>query len=322
MKKRQAELFYYEIGTLLQTGFPLYQALDMMQPKLKRDALALKSQLSSGRSLFESISTLGGVDRQDAEILRLAEETGRLADSFLELHDMHRKDRELRQKLASFAVYPVLMLLLISVYLLFALFFMVPMMADLLRSLDVNDGFLFTLDHLRLFLLDHAVPCGGALLSLVLLSGWLFRRNHWGLWLVLGRRCRLYREVKAVDRITKLLKGGRSILDVLELAGEMEGIDPNLIKSQLLAGETLSKSLSAGGFSKELTALTRIHEEGGDLTGGFELFLKTSRNTISHTLEQRIRLLEPLSMVLIGAVVGVTVISIMGPLMDAFGKIR
>lgn len=322
MKKRQAERFYYEIGTLLATGFPLYQALDLMGARLAKEADKVKSTLSRGQTLSESIFALGGVEAQDVQILRLAEETGRLPSAFLELAEMHRTNRELSQKLLSFAVYPILMLVLVFGYLIFALFFMVPMMAELLQSLDVREGLLFALDGLRRFLLVQWAPCTVAFILTLSLLAWLFRRYHWGLWLVLGRRCRLYREVAAVERLTRLLKGGRNILDVLDLAGEMEGIDRARIRAELLSGEPLSKGLSVGGFSKELTALTRLHEEGGDLTGGFELYLKTSRAAIAHTLEQRIRLLEPVSLVLVGAVVGLTVVSIMGPLMDAFGRIQ
>lgn len=322
MKKKQTERFYYELGTLLETGFPIFLALDMMEKPFVAEAAKLKAHLSQGESLFDSITAIAGIELPDAEVLRLAEETGRLSQAFLELHDMHRKGRELRQKLISFAVYPVVMLVLITAYLGFALFFMVPMMSDLLRSLDVQEGFLFKLDDFRRFLVDHyGVVMILVLLVLAALSYYLKKKNG-ALRFILGRRYRLYLEVASVDRMTKLLKGGRSILEVLEIAGDLSGIDRKLIKEKLMAGESLSQSFSQGGFSRELTNLTRIHEESGNLLSGFELFLKSSRNIINSTMEQRIKLLEPLSMILIGSVVGTTVVSIMGPLMDAFGKIR
>lgn len=322
MKKRQAEKFYYQLGTLLDTGFPLMQAFDFLEEPYKEDAAKLKMQLNQGISLYDGMNSIAGIEDGDAQVLRLAEETGRLADAFLELYEMHRKNRELRQKLISFAIYPLVMLVLITVYLFFALFFMVPMMADLLASLQVTEGFLFTLNHLRIYILNHwqVFLLAGSLFIFV--AGSLFRRYHGALRLVLGKHYRLYLEVLAVDRMTKLLKGGQGILDVLDLTGTMTLFDPERIKQQLMLGETLSNSLSMGGFSKELTSLTKIHEEGGNLVNGFELYLKNSRNTIQATMESRIKLLEPLSMVAIGAVVGVTVISIMGPLMDAFGRIQ
>ena len=322
MKKKQAERFFYELGTLLETGFPIFLALDMMEKPFRRDAEQLKTKLTQGQSLFDSMMTIPGIDQADAEVLRLAEETGRLSQAFLELHEMHRRGRELRQKLTSFAVYPILMLVLITAYLCFALFFMVPMMADLLKSLDVQEGFLFKLDDFRGFICANYPPviAGGGLV--IGASFYLMKKKNGALRLILGRRYRLYREVIAVDRMSKLLKGGRSILEVLDIAGDLSGIDQTVIREKLMAGESLSQSFSCGGFSKELTNLTRIHEEGGNLLSGFELFLKTSRNVINSTMEQRIKLLEPLSMVIIGAVVGTTVVSIMGPLMDAFGKIR
>ncbi len=322
MKNSQAERFFYELGTLMETGFPVFTALDMMEKPYKTDAVMLKENLIKGQSLYDSMLVIPGIEPADAEVLRLAEETGRLSEAFLELHEMHRKSRELRQKLLSFAIYPMVMLALILVYLLFSLFFMVPMMADLLRSLEVKEGFLFKLDDFRHFLLEHNAL---ALISLILIiAGFaiFMKKQNGALRLVLGRRYRLCLEVSAVERMTKLLKGGRSILDVLEISGNCRGIDPKVIKEQLLAGESLSESFARGGFSKELTTLTRIHEEGGNLVSGFELYLKTSRNIINSTMEQRIKLLEPLSMILIGSVVGTTVVSIMGPLMDAFGKIR
>lgn len=322
MKPRQAEGFYYELGTLLSTGFPLLQALALLEKPHREDARALERRLGEGIALWEAMRELPGIPLQDAEILRLAEETGHLAEAYLELHGLHRDNRELKSKLISFAIYPILMLILVVVYLIFALFFMVPMMADLIRSLEVRDGFLFRLDGFRLTLLRHGpVVLIGSLLGLVA-AAWLFQRCHGALRLVLGKRFRLYLEVAAVERLTKLLKGGRSILDVLDLAGDMSGIDGESIREALLAGEALSTSFERGGFSRELTTLIRIHEEGGNLTGGFELYLKNARRTIHSTMEARIKLLEPLSMVFIGAVVGLTVVSIMGPLMDAFGRIQ
>lgn len=322
MKARQAETFYYELGTLLATGFPIFQALDMLEKPYAKDAMRIKDELNVGNSLFDSMTGLSGISGDDTQVIKLAEETGRLSEAFLELHEMHRKNRELKSKLISFAVYPALMLILISIYLIFALFFMVPMMADLLRSLDVREGFLFSLDSLRLQLIRHwylALLC----LLFVLVGLFLYlTRGGGALRLVLGRRYRLYSEVMAVERMTKLLKGGRSILDVLERSEGLPGIDLTIIRTGLLAGASLADSFAKGGFSKEFTALTRIHEEGGDLVSGFELFLKGSRHSIQAAMEKRIRLLEPLSMVLIGSVVGVSVIAIMGPLMEAFGKIR
>jgi type II secretory pathway component PulF len=322
MKKRQVEKFYYQLGTLLDTGFPLMQAFDLLEAPYGEDAQELKATLNQGLSLYEAIRAMAGIDETDAQVLRLAEETGRLAEAFLELFDMHRKNRELRQKLISFAIYPLVMLVLISAYLIFALFFMVPMMADLLGTLKVTEGFLFTLNDLRIHILSHWKIYLLITVFFIIAASFLFRRYHGALRLVLGKRYRLYLEVLAVDRMTKLLKGGKGIMDVLELTGSTVLIAPDKIKEQLMLGESLSKSLSLGGFSKELTTLTKIHEEGGNIVGGFELYLKNSRNTINATMENRIKLLEPLSMVAIGAVVGVTVVSIMGPLMDAFGKIQ
>ena len=322
MKPRQAERFYYELGTLLATGFPLLQALELLEKPHREDARTLAGRLGEGISLWEAMRDLPGIPLHDAEILRLAEETGHLAEAYLELHGLHRDNRELKSKLVSFAIYPILMLVLVVIYLIFALFFMVPMMADLIRSLEVRDGFLFRLDAFRLALLRHGPLVLVGALAILAGAGILFHRCHGALRLVLGRRFRLYLEVAAVDRLTKLLKGGRSILDVLDLAGEMPGIDTEAIRQSLLAGDSLSASFAGGGFSRELTTLIRIHEEGGNLTGGFELYLKNARRTIHSTMEARIKLLEPLSMVFIGAVVGLTVVSIMGPLMDAFGRIQ
>lgn len=322
MKKRQVEKFYYQLGTLLDTGFPLMQAFDLLEAPYGADAQQLKATLNQGLSLYEAMGAIAGIDEVDAQVLRLAEETGRLAEAFLELYEMHRKNRELRQKLISFAIYPLVMLVLITGYLFFALFFMVPMMADLLASLKVTEGFLFTLNDWRIHILSHGSIYLFITGFLILGAGFLFRRYHGALRLVLGKRYRLYLEVLAVDRMTKLLKGGKGILEVLDLSGSMILIAPEKIKQHLMLGESLSHSLSLGGFSKELTTLTKIHEEGGNIVGGFELFLKNSRNTINSTMESRIKLLEPLSMVVIGVVVGITVVSIMGPLMDAFGNIQ
>ncbi|PKK39218.1 hypothetical protein ABB02_01450 [Clostridiaceae bacterium JG1575] len=322
MKKRHREAFFYEVGTLLQAGFALPDALDRVQGPAQSAAAALKEALMKGIPLGEAIQKDPVFERSDCEILRLAEETGKLSEAFMELHEMHRNQRLLRQKLLSFALYPLLMLGLLSGYLVFSLFFMVPLMVDLLRSLSVEEGLLFSLDALRLFLLRRAPLVAGALCLVgFALGDWLLRRQGL-LRLVLGKRFRLYHEVMAVERMEKLLRGGRSILDVVALAAPYGQADQAVVEEALRQGDSLARALAQGGFSEDLVSVVALHEETGDFLAGLTHYLTRARHGIQQTMERRIKLLEPLSLIFIGGTVGVSVLSVMGPLFDAFGRIR
>lgn len=321
--KRQpfkCEVFYRELGGLLLTGFPITQALDFLNghglvPE------TIKEELIQGAPFSQSLARVPKVAAADLRIIGLAEETGDLAQSLIRLAEDHRKNRELKGRLSAFAVYPIIMFIMITAYILFSLFFMVPMLCDLLRNLNVSQGFIFQLDSFRQFLLDHRYPVIGLVSLGVILTIYLVVRYQGMLRLVLGPRYKLYRELLFIEPFSKLLAGGQSVFQSLALLAGLS-FSVEAMSLALKEGEPLSQALKAGGLSPECVAVVRLAEEDGQLVAGLDRYLANGRKIIETTMERRIKLLEPVTMILIGAVVGTTMTSIMGPLMDAFGRIQ
>lgn len=322
MKKSDREMFYYQTGTLMNSGFTVIDALDMLDKRFLKDREVIKANLFAGLSFYKCLDKLQVFETTDLEIIRLSEETGTITNALLELGVMYSESRELKSKLISFAIYPLIMLVLVLAYIVFAIFFMVPMMKDLLSSLNVNDGMIFSFDDFRQYLIFNRTLMVGVISAILFLGFILFRKYNLGLRFVLGSKYKLYHEVAVVDRIAKLIAGGRNIMDTFDIMEKIKGIDTDKIKASLEKGESLTISFQKGGFSKEFCGIIRINEESGNILRGFDMYLKSSRHVLKSVMEKRMKLIEPMSLILIGAVVGVSVVSVMGPLTEAFTKIN
>lgn len=322
MKKKDRERFLFHLGTLMETGFTIIDALEMAEPKYKKDAKFIVDGLTEGKSFSQCIMDLKCFEKTDIEILRLSEETGGLTQAVIDLSSMYREKRELKGKLISFAVYPSFMMGILVAYIFFAIFFMVPMMKDLLSTLEVSGGMIDEFDSLRVFMIENQLAIIGMIPVMIGIFIVTAKKFDIGLKIVLGNRYKLYRETATVDKISKLTIGGSNIMDIFELLGEVKGIDKKKITEGLKEGASISESFGKGGFSADFCSIIRINEESGNLVKGFEMYLKSSRHILKDVMEKRMKLIEPVALVLIGGVVGISVISVMGPLTDAFTRIK
>ncbi|MFB0917631.1 MAG: type II secretion system F family protein [Clostridiaceae bacterium] len=322
MKKKDRERFLFHLGTLMETGFTIIDALEMSESKYKKDSKLIVEGLIQGKSFNQCIKDLKCFEKTDIEILRLSEETGGLTQAVIDLSSMYKQKRELNAKLISFAVYPAFMMSILVAYIFFAIFFMVPMMKDLLSTLEVSGGMIDDFDILRVFMIENQLLIIGLIPILIGVFIVIAKKFDLGLKIVLGSKYKLYRETATVDKISKLTMGGSNIMEIFDLIGEVKGINKEKIILGLKEGVSISESFGIGGFSKDFCSIIRINEESGNLIKGFEMYLKSSRHILKDVMEKRMKLIEPVSLVLIGGVVGISVISVMGPLTDAFTRIK
>lgn len=320
--KRQLEAFLKGLGSLMSCGFALSHALEFMAQDHQGMTQRVVAKLGEGQSFAQSLASFTALTQEDFESLKLAEETGRLTKEIQAVAKRLTEKRQLNLRLLGFCMYPLLMFVMILAYVFFALFFLVPMMANLLRSMNVTQGFLFQLDQFRLFLLDHGPLVIGVSLFVLGMILYLMKKKQGLLRLSMGKGYRLFLEMTYLRSLARLLRAGVGLQDSLRKLSHLRGIQSEVILKGLEDGCALWESMEKSGASKEVIRLTKLGEESGELLHNFESYCQQGQIRLESMMEKRIRLLEPLSLVLIGSLVGVCMVSIMGPLMDAFGKIR
>lgn len=331
-KVKRAELLqlFDELVTLLRSGVTLADAVDSLAEAQSNDALAVALEdMSQGLQQGKPFSeVLAESDLKLPEyLLQLAaagELSGKLADALTEGVEQMRFDEQLRSETSNALLYPLILVIsgILAVGLVFTL--VVPKFSNLLNG-EVELPWLaeFVLKT-GLFFNQNAVAISLALLAIVFIVVVMLKRpeirsrlmdiiSGWpvvGDWLVEAETGRW----TAV--LGSLLSSGVSLMDALMLANRGVRIPSRRRKLMQAAkavkgGESLSAALKArDALLPTAYNILRVGEKAGELPAMLKslatLYEKSGRNRMKRMLI----LIEPLAILLIGAVIGTIILGI------------
>ena len=330
----------YDLSNLLGAGLPLAQALDVLaeqatEQRLRDVLLALSREIEDGRKFSEA---LGRFPRLFPTLYRgivaNGEATGRLDSALERLAAFLERDLEFRKKVRDVLIYPAMVLTMAGVVLSIFLVFIIPAFERVYARSHA------TLPMLTRMVLSLSTGVRTGLPFALLAATVLFipRVREW-----IGRAAMppLQRTLLAVPRIGTLaqtallgrfahslammLGSGVPLLSALDVAGAIGGplrfdamVDS--LKHSVMQGRRLSEAMRASGwFTPMFLRMVSIGEE----TGRLDLMLARVAVILDRDFDARMRrvltLLEPLLILLVGAIVGVILMSLYMPM---FGLAR
>lgn len=139
LKEKYKEAFYYELGTLIQAGVDVKNALEIIGSSIKdkKYGITIKSleeRLISGLSLSEAMQSDGQFNDYEISCIRIGEETGRMEEIVVELSKFYGKKIKNKRKLISSLSYPIIVLITAFGAVFFMLQIVVPMFADVFKQ--------------------------------------------------------------------------------------------------------------------------------------------------------------------------------------------
>jgi len=124
-----------------------------------------------------------------------------------------------------------------------------------------------------------------------------------------------------------LLKSGIPAVTALDMAKGMlpailaEGVD--LARAQVREGDSLSEALTRHGLTTPIaTRMLRVGERSGQMAEMFERTGRIYEDEVARWLDWFVKLLEPLLMVVIGALIGAVVLLMYMPIFELAGTIQ
>jgi len=134
--KKQKEVFYVELGILLESGIHLKEALDLVsqgikKKKTKKIIESIIAELVDGKSLSSGFMKSTHFSAYEIQSVRIGEETGKLSQVINGLAEYYQQNNSQRQELISALTYPVIVLISAILVLIFMLNFVVPIFQDL-----------------------------------------------------------------------------------------------------------------------------------------------------------------------------------------------
>lgn len=325
-------LFNQELLALLRAGIPLAEAIAALAEKEGRSAVRATLQgmltaLREGRTLssaLEAAAGAGGSVFPDLYVamIRAAERTSDLDQAVERFIAYQQQVDSLRGKLASAAIYPVLLLGVGGLVVLFLLGYVVPRFSHIYE--DVG-GELPLMSRLLLqwgqFIEANAL--GGALLLVLLVGGMvaLSRRPAFraaigrGLWRVpmVGERLRVFQLARFYRTLGMLLSGG---IPVVAALGMVTGLLTHTLRGSLGAaiarireGQGFAVTLASGGLTTPVAMrMLEVGERAGNLGEMLTRAAEFHEDDTARQVEWLTRLFGPLLMLFIGAAIGLIVV--------------
>lgn len=133
--------FLQAMYDLISSGLSAGESVRLLSQRIKEPALrtlcgGLWERLSEGATLSRAMADFPDVfDSSTINLIQAAEATGSLTDTVARLIQHFTEQRELRRQIISAMAYPVLMVLVAGLVILFFLFFLLPRLQMLLKSL-------------------------------------------------------------------------------------------------------------------------------------------------------------------------------------------
>jgi type II secretory pathway component PulF len=336
--------FSRQFATLLEATIPYDTALEMILQQtadmsFKSVLSDIKGKVVEGSYLADAFSHYPRFfPPMVVSMVRSGETAGFLAMIMHRLADYYENASRLRSKLTSAMVYPVFMMIFSSAVVAFMLTFIVP---KITRLFD-NFGVTLPLPTRILMALSAAVTdYWWLLLLLALAGGWgasRFLRSPRGqlwrdtmelklpLWKGLRRKMILQRFTQT---LANMLKAGVELKDALVVSSEVLENKIYLQAMERVIFDVQNKGLplavamrQTGIFPEDLCQMTAIGEETATLDVMLDSVSDRFAREVSATVDGASALLEPVMILIMGAVVGFIVISIMLPMLQLNQLVR
>ncbi len=336
-------IFSRQFATMIDAGIPILRCLDILAGQMKDPALRdslnqVRADVKGGQSLNEAMAKHPMVfNRLYVNMIRAAE-VGGILDTILDrLAQFLESEMEIRTKIKSAMMYPV-MVLIASGVMLFALFsFVLPKFKDIFAGMDVElpavTAALFAMgDFMKAF---WWVIIGAGIGMFVAMK--FYGRTQRGRYQFdyLKLRMPIVGELSLKMSLARfartfgtLIASGVPMMRSLEIVGETTGNAVlagaiEVARGSIREGKQLSAPLAASGlFPAMVTQMIDVGEESGRLN---EMLIKVSDfydTEVSQAVKGLTSMIEPLLIVFMGGIVGFIAISVMTPIFKLVNSVQ
>lgn len=343
-KQQEITQLLNQFALLVKSRIPLKTALHLLQENSSNPPIYLwiKSiiqYLESGYSLSQALSKEAKyLHPQEIQLIQIGETSGQLATILCNIASARINAEKLTQKVKKILFYPVLILTISLVLTLLLLLFIVPKFAELYstkqQSLPLLTKLLFSSSQLLKNSLGEIIFLLGVS-SLIAL--WLQHKTDilhrlkfkiFSLMPIWGTILRQSRTVFFCQNSAIMLNAHIRIDTVLQSFITTPKADPNLTRSltfaleRLKQGYPLHESLSTGIFENDVIRMIEIGEKSGNLAEMLQHIGDNLQQRLDYQIDLLSQLIEPLMMLVLGAIVGVIMVGLYLPIFDMGGMIE
>jgi type IV pilus assembly protein PilC len=342
-KAQDLAVFSRQLSTMISSGMSILRALYVLEEQteskfLKETIIAVRKDVEAGLSLSDAMERHPKVfNPLFVAMTRAGEAGGVLESSLLRVANQLEKDASLRRQIRSAMIYPAMVITFAIVIMIALVAFLVPVFEGVFKQFG---GKLPAITRVSVAM-SHAILgywwalIIGTVAILVAFIKW--KKSSWGRpqW----DRFRLHVPMKigtivqevAVARwsrtLASLTSAGVPLLLALEITGKtggnvaVEDAMEGVIGSVKRGGTIAAPLANAPIFPTMVTHMVGVGEETGALDTMLDKIADFYEDRVDASVKALTSILEPIMIIVIGAIVGFIVVSMYMPLLTAYNQI-
>ena len=341
---RDKALFFSKLSALVDAGVPILRSLDLLRrqqraPRFRRALTGMAEDVNQGSSLGASMRRWRKVfDDLSIAMVEAGETGGVLDETLRRLAKLLEDNLRLRNQVRGALAYPVIVLVIAILVFLGMTIFIIPVFAGLYEQLGAELP-AFTLVMVEFSKLLRS-PFVFVLVGGLILGGYLFgryygtpvgRRQVDGFLLRLPLFGELIRKTSVAQfarTLGSMSRSGVPILQALEVlrdntSNRVIGDAIGATRSEVAEGLPLSIALASKNvFPDMAVSMLSIGEETGEMDKMVSKVADFYEDEVETAVKALTSVIEPLMIVVVGAIVGVILVAMYLPMFSIFDKIR
>ena len=332
------------LSLMLRAGTDLFKAInilinDLDKPVLKALLTEIKNNLEKGNPFYITFAKYPNFfSSVFVNLIKAGEASGNLNTVLDNLSVSLEKEKELRNKIRSALIYPLILLCMSLLMLLLLVTFALPKIANVFLSTGIQPpffsrivfgiGLFFSNNALIIFPLGAIIAVGAAYFFSQVSLG----RNFLSL---VASRTPVIKTVLdqiALQRfcatLSSLLKAGLPIIDSLEITADAVGSEKFKSSLKHVAREGISKGLTIGdAFRREaafplvVINLISVSEKAGHLDEILKTLAGFYESEVDNAVKVMVAFIEPVMLVFIGVLIGSIALAVIVPIYQLVGGI-
>jgi type IV pilus assembly protein PilC len=340
LKMKSLVIFCRQLGTMVTSGIPIMQALDMLQSKAdnaktKKIFRNIYEEVQKGNSLSDAMKLQRGAFPDLLMNMVMAGELGGTLDrSLSRMSEHYEKEARLANKIKSASIYPIVLgVVSVSVVLLLVMF-VLPSITSMFDPKDMPLSTKIMLGASN-FLLDNWIAIFAVVIGAVVgirlalkIRSVRVRFDKFKIFMpVLGKLVQTIYSARCSRAFASLYSSGVQTLDMIETTSKVLGnayLEDMFrdVMTSVSQGDLISRAIAnTGSFDPMLSSMIYIGEESGSLG---ELLNSTADyfdNEADSAIQRMVSLIEPAMIIVLGILIGFIVLSIIQPIFSMYGAI-
>jgi len=328
--------FARNLSVGIKSGMPLIGILVLLKQQttskyFQRIIQGFIDNLNNGQSLAQALSNAKNVfDNFFISIVKVGESSGNLSSSLLYLSQELKKQREIKNKIKSALIYPVIIFCATIGITLFLTIFIFPKLLPVFSSLNIDLPISTKiLIALLAFIKSYGLLSLGVLIALLIILKLLlkFKKARFAYDCFLLKLPFISKVIKEITLTSftrsmhVLLKSGVIIMDALSITRNTFSNlyykkEINNMIEYVRRGESLAHYLEQNPrfFPSMLTGMIKVGESAGKLEENLEYLSEYYESEVDETLKNLVTIIEPIMLLIMGLMVGFIAISIITPI--------